>query len=159
MNLDSTISRAAFGRIVGVTSGRVSQLVDAGVLKPADTLAGWIRSYTEHLRAQAAGRARGGPLDLSQERASLAREQAAIARMKREEMERTLVPAEDVRRVWAKGLTEIRDRLLICGHRLAPFLVGETNQARITTTINDEMHAALEQLATNGDGTEEPRRL
>lgn len=63
--------------ILGVTEGRVSQWSSEGLLRPGGTLLEWTHAVLSRLREQAAGRYTEGPLDLSQERAALAREQRA----------------------------------------------------------------------------------
>lgn len=75
--LDAPISQAEFAQIIGVSEARVSQLVSEMVISRGDTAHGWLVSYCERLRDQAAGRAGSetGGLDLVQERAALAREQ------------------------------------------------------------------------------------
>ena len=75
--IDVVISQAEFAQVVGVSEARVSQLLGDGVMARGDTAHGWLISYCERLRDQAAGRAGAetGGLDLVQERAALAREQ------------------------------------------------------------------------------------
>jgi phage terminase Nu1 subunit (DNA packaging protein) len=75
LDLSKRVSQARFAALVGINQPRVSQLVAAGVLRAGGTLGEWLLAYCGSLRDQAAGRANGGGLDLSQERAALAREQ------------------------------------------------------------------------------------
>jgi phage terminase Nu1 subunit (DNA packaging protein) len=146
INLDASVSRAQFGRIVGVTGGRVSQLIGQGVLAPDGTLADWLRSYCQHLRTQASGRATAGNLDLSQERANLALEQRRIAELRRGEMEGSLIDASAVADKWARLATETRDSLLTLPDRLAPLL--EMRPLHFVRQLLDtEIRAALHSLA------------
>jgi phage terminase Nu1 subunit (DNA packaging protein) len=70
------VSQADFGAAVGVTQQAVSEMVRAGILREGATGAEWLLAYCARIREQAAGRlGAGGPLDLVQERAALAREQ------------------------------------------------------------------------------------
>lgn len=71
--LSRPISQTAFGRMVGRSEARVSQLVADGTLPAGGTALEWLHAYIDRLSAEAAGRASDGPLDLSQERAALAR--------------------------------------------------------------------------------------
>ncbi|NBQ13025.1 MAG: hypothetical protein EBU31_00075 [Proteobacteria bacterium] len=71
--LGKRISQAEFADIVGLSEGTVSLMKTEGVISKDGTGLSWIREYTAHIREIAAGRA--GSLDLSHERAALAREQ------------------------------------------------------------------------------------
>lgn len=63
--------------MVGISEARVSQLMAESVMARGDTGHEWLLAYCERLRDQAAGRLGSeiGGLDLTQERAALAREQ------------------------------------------------------------------------------------
>lgn len=74
--MHGTITQAQFAELVGVTQQAVSALIGRGVLIAGDTAGQWLLDYCENLREQAAGRASMGDLDLVQERARLAKEQA-----------------------------------------------------------------------------------
>jgi phage terminase Nu1 subunit (DNA packaging protein) len=74
--LQVQVSQEEFGRLVGISQQKVSQLVNDGVLERGATALEWLRVYCDRLREMAAGRgSEGGGLDLVQERAALAREQ------------------------------------------------------------------------------------
>lgn len=75
IDLDDVAVQENFGRLVGVSQPRVAQLVADGILWQGGTYGEWLAAYCARLREQAAGRSSDGPLDLSQERAALAREQ------------------------------------------------------------------------------------
>lgn len=76
VTLDSQLTQAEFGELVGISQQAVSALVQAGVLEPGAAGGDWLRAYCERLREQAAGRmGADGGLDLVQERAALARSQ------------------------------------------------------------------------------------
>jgi phage terminase Nu1 subunit (DNA packaging protein) len=71
------MTQAQFAELVGVSQQAISALVNRGILSSGDTGAQWLRVYCENLREQAAGRSSScGGLDLVQERARLAKEQA-----------------------------------------------------------------------------------
>lgn len=67
-------------------------MVRRDVLKPGDTARQWLLIYCQHLRNVAAGRATDGELDLSEERAGLAREQKLLTELKRRKEEKELAP-------------------------------------------------------------------
>lgn len=74
---DGPLSQAEFGALVGITQQAVSDLLQAGVLRPGGSAREWLLAYCARLREQAAGRMGStvGGLDLPHERAALAREQ------------------------------------------------------------------------------------
>lgn len=78
----SPIPQQVFAALVGVSQGKVSQLVADGVLQRGDTGHGWLTAYVTRLREQAAGRYTEGELDLTQERAALARAQREAQEIK-----------------------------------------------------------------------------
>jgi len=75
--LDNSITQREFAELIGVSEPAVSGLVKRGVLMPERTAAEWVLAYCEHLREQAAGRS----VELSTERAGLAKEQKLRARI------------------------------------------------------------------------------
>lgn len=78
MPLEQPFTQDAFARLVGIDQSRVSHLTTAGVLARGATAGEWLHAYCKHLREVAAGRKSetGEGLDLVQERARLAKEQA-----------------------------------------------------------------------------------
>ena len=140
--LTEQITQADFGRLVGVTQARVSELVRAGILPADGTAADWLHAYCAHLRAQAAGRA--GQLDLSQERAALARTQNALAELRLAEERRELVRRAEVERYFAAGLVSLRDRLETVGSRTAAILAAESSVAGCDRIVRNEIRTALE---------------
>ncbi|MDE1715734.1 terminase small subunit [Chromobacterium amazonense] len=92
-------TQSEFGQLVGISQQAVSELVSRGVLAQGGTLIAWLQSYCANLREQAAGRASNGELDLVQERARLAKEQADRVARRNAQEERELAP------VWALEVT------------------------------------------------------
>ena len=72
---DAPVSLERFGAAVGISKQAVSELVSKGVLVDGQGGNAWLLAYCDRLREMAAGRYSEGPLDLTQERAALAREQ------------------------------------------------------------------------------------
>lgn len=82
--MDAQVTQEAFGDLVGIDQSTVSRLQSLGVL-PTPLVAGaGVLAYCARLREQAAGRLGDtvGGLDLSQERAALARTQRLLAEEK-----------------------------------------------------------------------------
>jgi phage terminase Nu1 subunit (DNA packaging protein) len=155
MNLSVTVSRAEFARIVGVSAGRVSQLVRSNVLDDKGTLADWLLSYCDQLRTHAAGRASSGPLDLTQERAALAQAQRRIAEIKRRQLDDELIEVEAVRNHWSGMATRYRDCWLLLPHRLGSLLAMRDAEF-VVRALDEEVRKILTDLSEGGDGV--PRR-
>jgi phage terminase Nu1 subunit (DNA packaging protein) len=85
-------TQAEFGSLIGVSQQAVSDLISRGVLATGANLIDWLQAYCSHLREQAAGRASSGDLDLVQERARLAKEQADKVAMINARLRRELAP-------------------------------------------------------------------
>lgn len=88
--LEHEITQAQFATLVGISQQAVSDLVARGVLSRGDTARAWLQAYCANLREQAAGRASTGDLDLVQERARLAREQADKVALENKQSRREL---------------------------------------------------------------------
>jgi phage terminase Nu1 subunit (DNA packaging protein) len=82
VDLNVRILQKDFAELVGVSESTVSEWVTEGVLARGASGREWLLAYCARLREQAAGRASTGPLDLSQERAGLARAQREGQEMK-----------------------------------------------------------------------------
>jgi len=77
MDLAKPTTQKQFGLLVGISQPAVSDLLQRSVIKEGDSAGQWLLAYCGHLREQAAGRSSGiGTLNLVDERARLAREQA-----------------------------------------------------------------------------------
>jgi phage terminase Nu1 subunit (DNA packaging protein) len=77
VDLSAQHTQSAVAAVVGVSQQAISAMQADGRLPSAGTNAEIVHAYCARLREQAAGRYTEGPLDLSQERAALAREQRA----------------------------------------------------------------------------------
>ena len=100
----------------------------------------------------------GHPLDPSEDegygpevyaRARTAKEvaQAKLASLKAAQEEGLLVPVADVEAAWSSTYQGIRTKLLTLPMRLAPLLVGETDEVVIRDMIEAEVRDALEGAA------------
>jgi phage terminase Nu1 subunit (DNA packaging protein) len=105
-----------------------------------------VKRYCAHLRATAAGRGgESGVLNLTEQRARLAREQANIAGLKASKLRGELVPVSEVEARWRGVLTAVRSRLLAVPSRVrsrAPHLA-----ATDVEIVDKEIREALEELA------------
>ena len=75
IDLSAQFTQAQFGELVGISQPAVSGLVSRRVLVDGASGGEWLMAYCEHLREIAAGRGGGVAIELTTERALLAREQ------------------------------------------------------------------------------------
>lgn len=101
------MTQTQFAELVGVSQQAISSLVGRGVLNSGDTGAVWLKHYCENLREQAAGRASMGDLDLVQERARLAKEQADRVEMQNQISRKEVAPVNLLEVVLAKVARQI----------------------------------------------------
>lgn len=95
IDLSKPLSRTRFGAVVGIGSRRVAELIADGTLPEGGTAGQWIAAYTERLRSQASGRGTGDEdLNLTQERAALARAQREAVELKTSRMLGEYAPIE-----------------------------------------------------------------
>lgn len=110
--------------------------------------------YIRHLREQAAGRTSEGDLDLTEERARLAKEQADAQEMKNAVMRGELLPIGLVKATWGKVLSEFRTRILGVPSVAAPRILPGMKTAEVEAVIRDHVDDALSVLS--GDGGMQP---
>ena len=112
----------------------VRRLLAAGVL-PASKGRGGLNTdrcrlaYISHLRSVAAGhQSENGNLDLTEERAKLAKEQTETAKIKNAESRKELLPADQVIEFWAKQIVASKSRIRALPHQIKgaiPHLTSE----------------------------------
>ena len=110
VDLSKPLAQAKFGAMIGVEQSRVSQLLTAEVLTRGATVGVWLHEYCEHMRVQAAGRASEGDLDLTQERAALAREQRVSYEIKNAISRGEYAPIGLLADVLARAAVAVSDR-------------------------------------------------
>lgn len=97
-----------------VTPPAVTELTKRGVLKKGQSLDDARRAYLEHLRSIAGNRS-GSPeedLNLTKERARLAREQADRIAMDNEISRKTLIPADLIKKAGENLFVALRSKIL-----------------------------------------------
>lgn len=128
---------------------RFQEFLNSGVLdrqsRGAYDLDAVREQYIRHLRELAAGRGSDGDLDLTEERARLAKEQADAQEMKNSMMRGELLPAEHVEKTWANMVTMATNRLYgipsIVAPRIQPSMKPADVEALIREQIDDAMRA------------------
>lgn len=130
--------------MVGVTDGRITQLIGKGVIPARAPLGAQLLAYTAHLRALATHQ--DAP-EVTVERAKLLAAQAAREQIKLDEDRKAVIRVEAVRTMLASVLASTRDRLMQLPSRLAPVLAAESDQGAVHDAVRDEIHHALTELA------------
>ena len=117
------IGSADLRELLDISSGKQTDLVqrDIAIRHARDSydLVQSTRNYVQHLRGVASGR--GGEeatLNLTEERARLAREQADGVALKNAKARGELVEAAEVERAWADTLRHVRSRILAVPSRI-----------------------------------------
>ena len=100
-----------FGQLVGVTQGAVGAAVAEGILAPGETYRAWLLAYCKRLREMAAGRYSAGDLDLTEERARLARAQSERIEMENAVKRGELAPIDTLRDVLVPVVAQIAAQL------------------------------------------------
>ncbi|WP_158873988.1 terminase small subunit [Antarcticirhabdus aurantiaca] len=115
-SLPTEVSTKDFGDLVGISARTVQNLIAEGTIERTASgkipLAEATAAYCERLRKSAAGRAEAGDLDLTAERARLAKEQADAQEMKNAVGRGELLKAADVQRAWADILRMVQALML-----------------------------------------------
>ena len=144
-----TVSRSELADMIGVSIPRLNGLVDDGVVIRVAVgkydLAASVRNYCARLRGTASGR--GGEeqiLDLTKERARLAKEQADGAAIKNAAARGELIDAGEVERGWSNILRKLQARMLAVPSRVRQ---SEYFTAAQVQAIDRELRDALTELA------------
>jgi terminase small subunit / prophage DNA-packing protein len=154
--IETPVSAAVIGQLIGVSARRVTQLRDEGIIPAGPRgkfiLGQAVRAYCAHMRPASGGHAAGGakggpdPSDLAEQKARLTKAQADLAEMKLDAARGVLVPAADVDREWRNTFAAVRSRLLAVPSRLRQVMDAEAARE-----ADVEIRAALNELG-NGDG-------
>lgn len=101
VDLKAQVKQSEFGELVGISQPAVSDLISRKVLSSGAALGQWLIEYCGHLREVAAGRAAAGDLDLAEQRARLAKEQADKVAMQNAERRGEVAPVAAMEMVLA----------------------------------------------------------
>lgn len=104
------------------------------------------REYIRHIREVAAGRLRAGELDLAEERARLAKEQADAKEMDNEILRGDLVYISDVADQFGKQASAVRTRLLSIPSKAAPLVISCDKPTEARAIIEEMIEEALHEL-------------
>lgn len=144
IDLETPAEQAQFGEIVGISQPAVSVLLKRGVIAQGAPLGEWIRDYCGNLREHAAGRS----VELSEERAGLAREQKLLARIKKQRELGEWAPIENLTLVLSRVTSQMAstfDGIPVQLKRRFPEVTAEQ-----MGVIRDELAKARNLLVTVG---------
>lgn len=112
--------------------------------------------YIRHLRKVAAGRVQAGELDLGEERARLAKEQADAKEMENAILRNELVYIDDVAKQFGQQASAVKARLLAIPSKAAPLVINCTKPVEAREIIESMIEEALYELVGyNTQSTEE----
>lgn len=124
----------------------------ARVNRGAYALKASVQRYCAHLREVAAGRGgEQGVMDLAQQRARLAKEQADAVEMKNDQLRGGLVRADEVERTWSDILRGVQAHMLAVGTKVQHRLPGLTRHD--VEQIDQTIREALEEASRGGSPT------
>jgi phage terminase Nu1 subunit (DNA packaging protein) len=103
IDLSAPITQAAFGDLIGVNQSEVSDYVRTGVLTRGAAAGTWLLEYCAHIRGIAAGRGGDDGIELTEQRARLAKEQADRIAMQNAVTRGELAPTILLEEVLAKS--------------------------------------------------------
>ena len=127
MNLEAKATQQTFATLVGVTRSAVVAAVSEGILTPGQSYREWLLAYCKRLREMAAGRYSAGELDLTEERARLARAQSERIEMENAVKRGELAPIDTLRDAMIPAMTQISalmDAIPVKLKREAPHLTA-----------------------------------
>jgi phage terminase Nu1 subunit (DNA packaging protein) len=151
MKTAETVGAGELADWLGVTSQTISAFANDNkvvrVSRGKYNLRASVRTYTAHLREVAAQRGgEAGVLDLVQERARLAREQADGQELKNRQLRKELLSAADVEREWSDILRKVRAGILAVTSRVRASAGLTAEQA---VEMDAELRLALKELGND----------
>lgn len=105
-------------------------------------------AYIRHIRDVAGGRKSDSDApELTAERARLARAQASKAEIELAELEKLLVPAQDVEKAWISLASSFRSRMIALPGKFAHQCAAMTNAAEVEALLRESIYEALNELS------------
>lgn len=136
---------------IGVTPKYVQDLINEGVIDRKDRGTYDINecrdAYIKKLREAAAGRANSGDLNLTDERARLAKEQADAKEMENAITRGELVYIEDVAKRVEVALSKVKTKMLAIPTKVAPEAAAADNAKEVQALIERHIIEALNELS------------
>ena len=145
MDLLEVVTQRQLAALLGISEGRVSQLVSDGGIPAGAPVGAQVGAYCEGLRAVAAGRS--DTPEIATERARLLAAQAAREELRLGEDRGALIRVDAVRDALANSYITLREAIMSIPARLAPQLAAESDIAAAQTLLDAELRSALTELA------------
>jgi len=139
-------------RLFVLTPRRIQQLAAEGIIPKGShgsyPLAPAITGYVTWLQKKVSGET--DSVDLTTQRARLAKEQADKTAMENAQLRGVLVHAEDVIATWTTCASGMRARMLAAPTKVAPLARAAATDAEAAAVIEAEVIEALEELSEDG---------
>ena len=129
----------------------IAQIVDEHEIKPSKVTGNKRKLNHYRMADVVTGMLSGERLDLTQERAKLAKKQQEKTALQVEEMKGGLVPAEQVGGVWKNMVANCRAKLLSLPVKAASALIGIDSLPEIQKILKQYINEALAELAVTED--------
>lgn len=123
--------------------GKLAGVAPAERLRAGPTY--WMADVVRALFAEPAGK-----LDLSNERAQLAHAQTQKVKLEVAQLQKELVPADQLADTWGNYVANVRAKLLGLGSALAPRLAVEKSTQVCQAIIDSHVHEILSELKEEG---------
>lgn len=153
-DVEQTVPVRRLASMLGLTERRVQQLADEGILPKSGRgrypLDAAVLAYVRYVQAASDGEL-DAVEDFNTARARKMSADADIAEINAAARRGELVERRQVEREAQSVMLQIRTRLEMVSYRVAPRIVGETNERRIRDAIDDEVASALTTLAEQAD--------
>lgn len=149
---EKTYPVSTIAKLLMLSETRVQQLVVEGVIEKEGhgkyNLVKAVQGYIKYLQDRSVGNAgQVKAADYHVEKARKIRAEATLAEMEVDKKRGLLVEVASVEREATSVMLEIRTRMLAVPERVAPSLLGETNEREIKKIISEEIEQALTSLA------------
>lgn len=142
------VSQTQLAEFLGITTGRVNQLIDEGVvIRDPSSHKGEVILCESIQNYDLSGKATGDAVNFWKERGLHEKAKRELAELKLSERKGELYESATVERVLSELFINFRNRLQGLGHKLAGRLEGLT-AAQISAIIDSEIEDNLEELST-----------
>lgn len=148
--MNGTLSTAQLADLLMITSRRVQQLTDEGVIPKVSRgkyeLIPAVQGYVRFLQERTNGH-NASPADYHAEKARLTKAQADLAELELAKARGEVAPIPDIEREWSRKFAVLRSNVMNVAQRVATQLLGETNEQRFKSVLRAELTDALERTA------------
>lgn len=161
MSSNNTVPLATIAKLLDLTERRVNQLAKEGVLPKAARgryeLVPVVRAYISYLRDRAVN-SDVGPDDYATQRTRLTKAKADMAEMEKQQMENSLIPAEDVSDAWEAMVSNMKAKMLSLPSKVSTSVFVAEDVSETKRLIKEQVNEALAELATIEVKTANPIR-